>query len=75
MRLELRAPDGTRRSLDTGHVVAATGYAPDLGRLRLLDDAPRGGSSRACADACAPLAPPPGAPASTTGVTRPALDR
>ncbi|TXS56656.1 NAD(P)-binding domain-containing protein [Streptomyces sp. t39] len=38
VRLELRGPDGTARALDTGHVVAATGFTPDLTRLELLDD-------------------------------------
>ncbi|MEU1280173.1 NAD(P)-binding domain-containing protein [Streptomyces sp. NPDC005805] len=38
VRLELRGPDGTRSALDTGHVVAATGFTPDLERLHLLDD-------------------------------------
>lgn len=38
VRLELRGPDGTARALDTGHVVAATGFTPDLARLDLLDE-------------------------------------
>ncbi|MGW3403398.1 NAD(P)-binding domain-containing protein [Streptomyces zhihengii] len=38
VRLELRGPDGTARALDTGHVVAATGFTPDLARLELLDE-------------------------------------
>ncbi|MEU0375174.1 NAD(P)-binding domain-containing protein [Streptomyces sp. NPDC006283] len=37
VRLELRAADGRISTLDTGHVVAATGFTPDLDRLRLLD--------------------------------------
>ncbi|MEU1893252.1 NAD(P)-binding domain-containing protein [Streptomyces pristinaespiralis] len=37
VRLELNAPGGGTRSLDTGHVVAATGFVPELDRLGLLD--------------------------------------
>ncbi|MGW7288262.1 NAD(P)-binding domain-containing protein [Streptomyces sp. NPDC054847] len=37
VRLELNMPGGGTRSLDTGHVVAATGFVPDLNRLGLLD--------------------------------------
>jgi thioredoxin reductase len=37
VRLELGTPGGGSRTLDTGHVVAATGFAPDLDRLTLLD--------------------------------------
>lgn len=37
VRLELNTPDGGIRTLDTGHVVAATGFTPDLDRLDLLD--------------------------------------
>ncbi|MEW2632334.1 NAD(P)-binding domain-containing protein [Streptomyces sp. NPDC048389] len=37
VRLELDTPDGGTRTLDTGHVVAATGFTPDLDRLRLLE--------------------------------------
>lgn len=36
MRLHLTHTDGRTDTLDTEHVVAATGYLPDLGRLRLL---------------------------------------
>lgn len=41
VRLTLRAPDGSTPTLDTDHVVAATGFTPDLDRLRLLDAALR----------------------------------
>lgn len=37
VRLTLDTPDGGSRVLDTGHVVAATGFTPDLERLGLLD--------------------------------------
>ncbi|MGI5347595.1 NAD(P)-binding domain-containing protein [Streptomyces sp. CA-250714] len=37
LRLWLRATDGTARTLETDHVVAATGFVPDLFRLGLLD--------------------------------------
>ncbi|MEU4965137.1 NAD(P)-binding domain-containing protein [Streptomyces smyrnaeus] len=37
VRLWLRAADGTARTLETDHVVAATGFVPDLFRLGLLD--------------------------------------
>ncbi|WP_328732471.1 NAD(P)-binding domain-containing protein [Streptomyces caniferus] len=36
VRLHLTHTDGRTDTLDTEHVVAATGYLPDLGRLRLL---------------------------------------
>ncbi|MEW1750335.1 NAD(P)-binding domain-containing protein [Streptomyces angustmyceticus] len=36
VRLHLTHTDGRTDTLDTEHVVAATGYRPDLGRLRLL---------------------------------------
>ncbi|WP_435611087.1 FAD-dependent oxidoreductase [Streptomyces sp. C10-9-1] len=39
VRLDLRGPDGNATAVDTGHVVAATGFTPDLARLGLLDDA------------------------------------
>ncbi|MEV6395122.1 NAD(P)-binding domain-containing protein [Streptomyces sp. NPDC051907] len=42
-RLVLRAPDGGTLTVDTDHVVAATGFTPDLDRLRLLDAALRQG--------------------------------
>ncbi|WP_267243127.1 NAD(P)-binding domain-containing protein [Streptomyces sp. PR69] len=41
VRLTLRRPDGTAHTLRTGHVIAATGFTPDLGRLKLLDEALR----------------------------------
>ncbi|MYU52603.1 MULTISPECIES: NAD(P)-binding domain-containing protein [Streptomyces] len=52
VRLALVRGDGTVRSLETEHVVAATGFTPDLGRVRLLDARVRGalrtvGASRA----------------------------
>ncbi|MFE9256183.1 NAD(P)-binding domain-containing protein [Streptomyces sp. NPDC006879] len=37
VRLELHSADGPDHVLETGHVIAATGFVPDLGRLRLLD--------------------------------------
>ncbi|MEU8914519.1 NAD(P)-binding domain-containing protein [Streptomyces nigrescens] len=36
VRLHLTHTDGRTETLDTQHVVAATGFTPDLGRLRLL---------------------------------------
>ncbi|MGW7491766.1 NAD(P)-binding domain-containing protein [Streptomyces sp. NPDC054786] len=36
VRLHLTHTDGSTETLDTGHVVAATGFTTDLGRLRLL---------------------------------------
>jgi cation diffusion facilitator CzcD-associated flavoprotein CzcO len=36
VRLVLRTADGARREVLTDHVVAATGYAPDIERLRFL---------------------------------------
>lgn len=47
VRLELNTPDGTTRTLDTGHVIAATGFTPDLDRLRLLDPGVRQALRRA----------------------------
>jgi thioredoxin reductase len=37
VRLHLVAKDGTKKVHTTGHVIAATGYKPDLERLKLLD--------------------------------------
>ncbi|MCX4819050.1 NAD(P)-binding domain-containing protein [Streptomyces sp. NBC_01142] len=37
VRVGLRAPDGSTTAIDTDHVVAATGFTPDLDRLGLLD--------------------------------------
>lgn len=37
VRLLLVAKDGTKKPYTTGHVIAATGYKPDLGRLGFLD--------------------------------------
>jgi thioredoxin reductase len=42
VRLVLRAADGTRREVLTDHVVAATGYSPNVDRLRFLSDGLRG---------------------------------
>ncbi len=42
VRLDLTKRDGGTETLDTEHVVAATGFTPDLGRLRLLDPQVRG---------------------------------
>jgi len=36
VRLHLRATDGSERDIVTGHVIAATGYKVDLGRLKFL---------------------------------------
>ncbi len=41
VQLTLRAGDGTKRSHTTEHVITATGYRPDLGRLGFLDEAIR----------------------------------
>ncbi|MGW5851347.1 NAD(P)-binding domain-containing protein [Streptomyces sp. NPDC055254] len=43
IRLGLRAPAGESVVLDTAHVIAATGFAPDLARLELLDAGLRDG--------------------------------
>jgi hypothetical protein len=37
VRLQLRAADGTKREIVAGHIIAATGYRVDLGRLRFLN--------------------------------------
>ncbi|MGP3980455.1 NAD(P)-binding domain-containing protein [Streptomyces sp. KR80] len=37
VRLDLTTPAGARTALETEHVVAATGFTPDLARLELLD--------------------------------------
>jgi FAD-dependent urate hydroxylase len=39
VRLGLTARDGSVRELEADHIVAATGYQPDLSRLSFLDDA------------------------------------
>jgi len=41
VRLVLRAADGTRREVLTDHVVAATGYSPDVDRLGFLSESLR----------------------------------
>ncbi|SDL37785.1 Pyridine nucleotide-disulphide oxidoreductase [Nonomuraea maritima] len=38
VRLRLRDRSGAETTLDTEHVIAATGYRVDVGRLRVLDD-------------------------------------
>jgi len=38
VHLQLRAQDGTRRELVTEHLIAATGYKVNLGRLSFLND-------------------------------------
>jgi len=38
IRLDLAGADGSMRSIETGHVIAATGYRPDLRRLEFLGD-------------------------------------
>lgn len=38
IRLGLTAADGTLRELDADHIIAATGYRPDLSRLSFLDE-------------------------------------
>lgn len=38
VRLELTEADGAVRAIETGHVIAATGYRPDLRRLGFLGD-------------------------------------
>ncbi|MFE7135111.1 NAD(P)-binding domain-containing protein [Streptomyces sp. NPDC057638] len=42
VRLPLTAPDGTPREVVADHVIAATGFSCDLGRLELLDPVLRG---------------------------------
>ena len=42
VRLSLRAEDGSFYEHETDHVIAATGYKPDLRRLQFLDAAIRG---------------------------------
>jgi hypothetical protein len=43
VRLEIAGPDGRRETLETGHVIAATGFVPELDRLALLDGRLRAG--------------------------------
>ena len=52
VRLSLRSGDGKVREHDTEHVVAATGYKPDIRRLDFLDEAIRNEvrSGRKCAE-------------------------
>ncbi|UNT00168.1 lysine N(6)-hydroxylase/L-ornithine N(5)-oxygenase family protein [Streptomyces tubbatahanensis] len=46
VRLWLAAADGTASTLETDHVVAATGFTPDLSRLGMLDSSLREGLRR-----------------------------
>jgi hypothetical protein len=46
VRLRLDSAGEGPRTLETDHVIAATGFAPDLARLPLLDDALRGSLRR-----------------------------
>ncbi len=39
VRLELEGPNGGAETLTADHVIAATGYRPDLGRLAFMDEA------------------------------------
>jgi thioredoxin reductase len=41
VRLALRKSDGSRRELLTDHVIAATGYSPDIDRLEFLSESLR----------------------------------
>ncbi|MFX4294380.1 NAD(P)-binding domain-containing protein [Streptomyces bohaiensis] len=43
VRLRVAGPDGTRRTMETGHVVAATGFVPELDRLAMLSPSLRAG--------------------------------
>jgi hypothetical protein len=43
VRLDLATRAGARTALETEHVIAATGFTPDLGRLEILDPALRDG--------------------------------
>lgn len=43
VRLEITDEAGQRQTVETGHVVAATGFVPELSRLPLLDSQLRGG--------------------------------
>ena len=38
MTLELTDPRGSKELLDADHIVAATGYKPDLGKIEFLSD-------------------------------------
>jgi FAD-dependent urate hydroxylase len=42
-RIMLRGPRGERSDIRADHVIAATGYRPDLGRLQFLDEGLRAG--------------------------------
>jgi thioredoxin reductase len=46
VRLDLTTPAGARTALETDHVIAATGFVPDLARLDLLDRGVRDGLRR-----------------------------
>jgi hypothetical protein len=43
VRLEIAGPEGERQSVETGHVIAATGFVPELDRLSMLDGRLRSG--------------------------------
>lgn len=43
VRMEISGPDGRRETIETGHVIAATGFVPELDRLELLDARLRAG--------------------------------
>lgn len=43
VRLSLRMPDGTTRDVVSDHVIAATGYWPDVDRFEFLGDRMRAG--------------------------------
>jgi FAD-dependent urate hydroxylase len=53
VRLHLTDAEGTAQTLETDHVIAATGFTPDLRRIRLLDPAVRDGL-RTVGSSCAP---------------------
>ncbi|WP_461030514.1 NAD(P)-binding domain-containing protein, partial [Streptomyces sparsus] len=57
LRLGLAEPDGGTTTVDTDHVVAATGFTPDLDRLDLLDPTLRG-TLRTVGDSRAPYLDP-----------------
>ena len=40
VRLHLRGKDGTERTINTEHVIAATGYKVDMNRLTFLSSWP-----------------------------------
>ncbi|WP_432096533.1 NAD(P)-binding domain-containing protein [Streptomyces sp. bgisy100] len=46
VRLEFTTADGSRRTVETEHVIAATGFTTDLARLQMLDPGLRAGLRR-----------------------------